>query len=113
MAGREARSTIRSQPSKSDRTAFERLVNGLMDVRRRAKPCALSFDDWLPLHHFYDQAQQLSEKIWVGNTCGTSEGIGLCLMAALDWALCSGNKAWFKIHANWVNAELGLFMTNY
>jgi hypothetical protein len=51
--------------------AFDRLVNGLIDARGRAKPCALDSDDWLPLHHFYDQAQQLSEKIWVGNSCET------------------------------------------
>ena len=97
----------------SDRTAFERLVNGLINARGRVKPCTLDFDDWLPLHHFYDQAQQLSEKIWVGNTCGTSEGIGLCLMIAIDWALYSGDKIWFKKLAGWLNSELGLFVTDY
>ncbi|MEJ5360209.1 MAG: glycoside hydrolase family 48 protein [Desulfobacterales bacterium] len=95
-----------------DRAAFEKLVSGLLGARGRAKPCALDFDDWLPLHHFYDVAQQLSEKIWVGNTCGTSEGIGSLLMLALDWALYSGDKTWFKKMARFLNQELGLFVTD-
>ncbi len=97
----------------SDRAAFEHLVNGLVDSRGRAKLCALDFDNWLPVHHFYDQAQQLSEKIWVGNTCGTSEGIGLCLMVAIDYALYTGDKNWFKNIGRFMNQELGLFVTDF
>ena len=100
-------------PEPGDVAAFERLVNGLLAARGRAKPCALDADDWLPLHHYYDVAQQLSEKIWVGNTCGTSEGIGMMLMVALDWALYTGDKEWFKKIARFLNRELGLFVTDY
>lgn len=108
--GGEVKYPLAAEPN--DKTAFERLINGLLNAWGRAKPCILDLDDWLPLHHYYDQSQQLSEKIWVGNTCGTSEGVGLCLLTALDWALYSGDKAWFKEIVKWMNGEMGLFVTD-
>jgi len=93
--------------------SIENLVNGLIKNRGRAKPWVLDFDDWLPLNHFYDRAQQLSEKIWVGNSCGSSEGIGLSLMVDLDWALHAVDKTWFKTIDKFLNRVLGLFVTDY
>jgi hypothetical protein len=59
------------------------------------------------------RAKELSEKIWVGNSCGTSEGIGLNLMFALDVALYTGDKTWFKKIAAWLNNKLCLFAKDY
>ena len=70
-------------------------------------------ENWIPLHHFYALAQQLSEKIWVGDSCSTSESIGYNLMFALDVALYTGDKTWFKKMAAWLNSKLGLFAKDY
>jgi hypothetical protein len=64
----------------------------MITYKKDTWPFALGADNWIPLHHFQDKAQQLSEKIWVGNPCTTSEIIGLNLIFALDVALYTGDK---------------------
>jgi len=99
-------------PLQKDIDAFLQLYSFMTTFKGKTRPCALG-ESWIPLHHFEDEAQQLSEKIWVGNSCGTSESIGYNLMFALDVALYTGDKTWFKKIAAWLNNKLGLFAKDY
>jgi hypothetical protein len=113
LNGRTGGQTLFSLPAlQKDKDAFLQLYSFMTTFKGKTRPCALG-ENWMPLHHFEDKAQQLSEKIWVGNSCGTSEGIGLNLMFALDVALYTGDKTWFKKIAAWLNAKLGLFAKDY
>jgi hypothetical protein len=96
-----------------DVDAFMGLYNFMVNYRGAVKPCSMGKESWIPLHRFGDVPQQLSEKIWVGNSCTTSESIGLNLMFALDVALYTGDKTWFKKIASWLNKKLGLFTKDY
>ena len=48
----------------------------------------------------------------IRNTSGTSEGVELCLMVALDWAFYTGDKTYFKKLAKWLNSQLGLLVAD-
>ncbi len=88
--------------SGADITTFTNLYAYFTGNVGSAKPCALSSDDWLPLHAYESFIGQ-----FIADGSVTSEGIATAYSFAVDYAKYSGDHAWLNKLKDFIKAVLG------